>query len=85
MPLSETTPAPLCILGNEYAVAEGEDFSQATQAQFASYTTQWEINQYGSTSNWNWSDQFSGIGRRNDYGFGDTYMVHIDDANPANS
>ena len=85
VPLPETTPAPLCIAGGEYAFLEGDDFTQETPAQFARYTTQWEVNQYGTTSNWAWSDQYSGIGRRNDFGAGDTYMVHIDDANAANS
>ena len=88
VPLPETTPAPLCIAGTTYAYTAGDDFTQETQAQFARYTTQWEINQYrysGATTNWVWSDQYSGIGRRNDFGAGDTYMVHIDDANPSNS
>ena len=87
-PISESTPAPLCIAGAQYAFSHGDDFQQESQSQFNRYTTQWEINQYyysGAQSNWKWSDQFSGIGRRNDFGFGDTYMVHIDDANPARS
>ena len=88
-PIPETTPAPLCIAGQQYIYSGfGDDFTQETQAQFARYTTQWEINQFaynGTKTNWLWSDQYSGIGRRNDYGFGDTYMVHIDDANPSRS
>ena len=87
-PIPETTPAPLCIIGSQYVYALGDDFTQETQAQFQRYTTQWEINQYrynNATTNWMWSDQYSGIGRRNDFGAGDTYMVHIDDSNPQNS
>ena len=88
VPVPETTPDPLCIDGKEYKFVLGDDFSQQTQAQFSRYTTQWEINQYeynGAHTNWLWSDQYSGIGRRNDFGFGDTYMVHIDDSNRYNS
>ena len=87
-PVAESTPAPLCIAGGQYAFSHGDDFQQESQSQFSRYTTQWEINQYfynGAKSNWKWSDQYSGIGRRNDFGFGDTYMVHIDDANPSRS
>ena len=86
--IPESTPAPLCIAGTQYGFAVGDDFTQETQAQFQRYTTQWEINQYqygGAKTNWVWSDQYSGIGRRNDFGAGDTYMVHIDDANPSRS
>ena len=91
-PLPETTPGPLCIAGGQYVYAQGDDFTQETQAQFARYTTSWEINQYkypaptfsGST-NWVWSDALSGIGRNNNAGVDDSYYVHIDDANPANS
>ena len=87
-PIPETTPGPLCIAGNQYAYVLGDDFTQETQGQLNRYTTQWEINQYqygGAKTNWIWSDQYSGIGRRNDFGAGDTYMVHIDDANPSRS
>ena len=87
-PIAESTPAPLCIAGGQYAYVLGDDFTQETQQQFQRYTSQWEINQYeynGAKTNWVWSDQYSGIGRRNDFGAGDTYMVHIDDANPSRS
>ena len=83
-----STPAPLCIAGSEYKYFQGDDFTQETQYNFNKYVTQWEINQYqynGAKTNWVWSDQYSGIGRRNDFGAGDTYMVHIDDANPSRS
>lgn len=83
-----STPAPLCIAGSEYKYLQGDDFTQETQYNFNKYVTQWEINQYqynGAKTNWVWSDQYSGIGRRNDFGAGDTYMVHIDDANPSRS
>ena len=86
--IPERAPGPLCIAGGQYAYVLGDDFTQETQDQFARYTTSWEINQYeynGARTNWVWSDQYSGIGRRNDFGAGDTYMVHVDDANPSRS
>ena len=91
-PLPETTPAPLCIAGGQYTYLQGDDFTQETQAQFARYTTSWEINQFKypapnftGTTNWVWSDALSGIGRGNNAGVDDSYYVHIDDANAANS
>ena len=87
-PIPEIAPDPLCVDGQEYQFLQGDDFAQETPAQLTRYTTSWEINQYeynGATTNWLWSDQYSGIGRRNDFGAGDTYMVHIDDSNRLNS
>ena len=91
-PVPEAQPGDLCIGGQTYTFTEGDDFTQETQAQFASYTTSWEINQYQypapqytGKSNWLWSDALSGIGRGNNAGTDDSYYVHIDDANPSRS
>ena len=91
-PVPETQPGDLCIGGQTYTFMEGDDFTQETQAQFARYTTSWEINQYQypapqytGKSNWLWSDALSGIGRGNNAGTDDSYYVHIDDANPSRS
>ena len=92
VPLPQNAQNPLCIDGTQYNYALGDDFTQETQGQFASYTTSWEINQYQypapqytGKSNWVWSDALSGIGRNNNAGTDDSYYVHIDDANPSRS